>query len=201
MKRHSESASEKFLAVFGRLSVVSLFAVLRLAQVLHVIRRGAPVPRHLHPALLALAPEEHSAVHGLQAAPRRRRDGSDLPHAAEELRKEEAAGEAPLGRRRAPPEGAVLEHRPLRPRHVRYLCLSFFFSFFDSFALFRIFLCDLFVEENIKCFLGSYYEHRYQFNKPETLRDFELACGIQDRRYSFTILLGGTSGYLYLSPF
>jgi 2-phosphoglycerate kinase len=41
----------------------------------------------------------------------------------------------------------------------------------------------------VRCALAT-----FQFSKPETIRDFEVACGIQDRRYSFTILLGGTSG-------
>eukprot|EP01111_Echinosteliopsis_oligospora_P018406 TRINITY_DN8429_c0_g1_i1.p1 TRINITY_DN8429_c0_g1~~TRINITY_DN8429_c0_g1_i1.p1 ORF type:complete len:623 (+),score=151.95 TRINITY_DN8429_c0_g1_i1:101-1969(+) len=34
----------------------------------------------------------------------------------------------------------------------------------------------------------------HEYNKPQYVADFPIACAAQDRKYSFTILLGGTSG-------
>eukprot|EP00026_Physarum_polycephalum_P002313 Phypoly_transcript_02319.p1 GENE.Phypoly_transcript_02319~~Phypoly_transcript_02319.p1 ORF type:complete len:586 (+),score=106.00 Phypoly_transcript_02319:93-1850(+) len=39
-----------------------------------------------------------------------------------------------------------------------------------------------------------YALHIQDYNEPRHLTDFPIACDVQDRKYSFTILLGGTSG-------
>ncbi len=43
-------------------------------------------------------------------------------------------------------------------------------------------------------FSGSKFHCRQDYTEPRRLSDFHIACDVQDRKYSFTILLGGTSG-------